>query len=131
MVDAEAVREAGMGRSPSQELLSTSPPNFTFLSPTNQGPILSRMNDLTMTPAAMDGGDVGDGAEAANDSSRQNSPPFKDGYVNEPFFIGVAGGTASGKTTTATQPLDVFVKVRAWSDFAARAAVAKSAFFRR
>lgn len=103
MVDAEAVREAGMGRSPSQELLSTSPPNFTFLSPTNQGPVLSRMNDLTLTPAATDGGVVGDGAEAANNSSRQNSPPFKDGYVNEPFFIGVAGGTASGKTTVCSE----------------------------
>ena len=46
------------------------------------------------------------------------------------FFVSCVR-QASGKATTAKQPSSLFPKVRAWSDFAVRAAVAKSAFFRR
>ena len=54
--------------------------------------------------------------------------------VGEAFrsiVVARAAGPASGKTTTAKLPSSVFAKVRAWSDFVVRAAIDKSALFRR
>mmetsp|Transcript_4316 Transcript_4316/g.12675 ORF Transcript_4316/g.12675 Transcript_4316/m.12675 type:complete len:158 (+) Transcript_4316:89-562(+) len=89
-------------------LLSSSPPNFvnfnTKAFSSNSQSVRNleeKFNDMDVTNTAEKRAQGGD--EGVERSRRISPPQPYQQYQNEPFVIGVAGGTASGKTTVCSE----------------------------
>lgn len=94
-------------------LMSSSPPNFvnfnTKAFSSNSKSVRSleeRFSEVDVTNTAEKRAQGADeaGSAGGTDASTKDSPPQRyHEYTNEPFVIGVAGGTASGKTTVCSE----------------------------